>query len=221
VSVRYSLVREKVHPLLCLDITRRFIGDTEKFLDDELCSSSTSISINDSWVLIGLRDCDLLAISRSALNKTIVLMKERMDLRPVDGDKGMNTSGLWQREVIRCARIVSVCSSVSCSNKNQMMTDFCNDKEDLIIDLAVLLMEGAEKMFNKFDIGNVTKNSVVSDSKMNDKDESGSANYCISIENQSNLEECDLEFMIRMSIVLFIVSLTALATAVTRMKVRI
>jgi hypothetical protein len=222
ISVRFSLVREKVHPLLCLDITRRFIGDTEKFLDEELCSSSTSISINDSWILIGLRDFDLLAISQSAVKKTVELIKEMTNSTYlVSSDKEMDCTagGGWQREIIRCARIVSICSSVSSPNKILEMADFSNNKDDLITGLAVSLMEAAENVFHKFDNENVTNNVVVSESESTDKAIIGNADHNISKEKQSvDLQECDVEFLIRMSIVLFIVSLAALATAVTRMK---
>jgi hypothetical protein len=60
---------------------------------------------------------------------------------------------------------------------------------------------------------------VVSESESTDKAIIGNADHNISKEKQSvDLQECDVEFLIRMSIVLFIVSLAALATAVTRMK---
>ena len=105
-SVRSSLVASKEYPLLCLELTMRYIKDTEKFVDDELCSRITSFKTDTNWLLTGLRDSDLLQISSLACNSLKSLLQ--VQLIP----KGSADMKLWQANVTRCVRISATCSAV-------------------------------------------------------------------------------------------------------------
>ena len=127
VAVRHSLVREKEHPLLCLQITNRFIQDSDSFLDRELCprTSTSSTSISSSWMVRSLRNTDLLAISRLSADRLTIMVIERMESLAIDrvgvegaeGAMSLEQQRLqWQGAIMRGARIIAVCSTIHSTN---------------------------------------------------------------------------------------------------------
>jgi hypothetical protein len=134
VSVRKSLVKWKEHPLLCLNITREFIHDTEEFIDRELCSRLVS-SVSSSWLLSVFRDSDLLLVSQSAIDRLKTLLSSQREHLPEDQRSLFG-------EIKRCARIISTCSSVhGCDVINkQSACSSCGQVEILRAAIAALLV---------------------------------------------------------------------------------
>ena len=135
--VRSSFVKLREHPLLCLEITSRFIKDTEQFIDEELCSSSDSDSISGSWLLKGLRNSDLLLISQSAIEKLRVLLS--CDMAGVTFSQE-----LWQIDVCQCVRIIATCNSVDGSITYNSSSSSSHGKAEAAKNAVAVLIEAAE-----------------------------------------------------------------------------
>jgi hypothetical protein len=133
-SVRESLVKWKEHPLLCLNITREFIHDTEEFIDRELCSRLVS-SVSSSWLLSVFRDSDLLIVSQSAIDRLKTLLSSQREHLAEDQHSRFG-------EIKRCARIISTCSSVhGCDVINkQSACSSCGQVEIVRAAVAALLV---------------------------------------------------------------------------------
>lgn len=137
VSVRDSLVKWKEHPLLCLNITRQFILDTEEFIDTELCSRLVS-SVSSSWLLSVFRDSDLLIVSQSAIDRLKILLSSRREHLAEDQ---LSYFG----EIKRCARIIATCSSVrGCDLINKQFPCSSYDQVEVVRDAIAVLLAAVE-----------------------------------------------------------------------------
>ena len=135
--VRSSFVKVREHPLLCLEITSRYIMDTEKFIDDVLCSNSNCESISSSWLLSGLRDSDLLAISQSAVDRLGVLLNS--DISSIASNHVQ-----WQFNVCQCVRIVATCNLVVGSISYNSSTSSYQGKAEVAKTAVKVLIKAAE-----------------------------------------------------------------------------
>lgn len=135
--VRSSFVKLREHPLLCLEITSRFIKDTEQFIDEELCSNSDSESISGSWLLKGLRNSDLLLISQSAIEKLGALLS-------TDVGGAAFRQAQWQIDVCQCVRIIATCNSVDGSITYNSSSSSSHGKAEAAKNAVAVLIEAAE-----------------------------------------------------------------------------
>ena len=136
VSVRNSLVKWKEHPLLCLNVTREFVHDTEEFIDKELCSRLIS-SVSSSWLLLDFKDSHLLVVSHSAADKLNVLLCRQR------GDFIVEDQRSLFAEITQCARIISTCCSVHGCDVTQKSTAYCSYEQVEVIRNAIAALLGA------------------------------------------------------------------------------
>jgi hypothetical protein len=137
VSVRNSLVKRKEHPLLCLNITREFIHDTEEFIDRELCARLVS-SVSSSWLLSVFRDSDLLIVSQSAIDQLKILLSSQRQHLAEDQRSFFG-------EIKRCARIISICSSVhGCDVTNKQSACASCGQVEIVRDAIAALLGAVE-----------------------------------------------------------------------------
>ena len=197
VSVRNSLVKRNEHPLLCLNITREFIHDTEEFIDRELCARLVS-SVSSSWLLSVFRDSDLLIVSQSAIDRLkILLSSQRQHL----AEDQLSFFG----EIKRCARIISICSSVhGCDVINkQSACSSCGQVE--IVRYAIAALLGA---FEGTLGGGTLRGGTIREGTLGDSDR------CTS----DTASEEYAEMALRVAIVLIIVNFLALAATDTKSR---
>ena len=198
-SVRSSLVAIREYPLLCHELTMRYIKDTEIFVDDELCSRITTASVsvrNDTnWLLIGMRDSDLLQISSLAYISLKSLLQ--VDSFP----KGVEDMKQWQTDVTRCIRVSATCSAVCGGSICNTATPDCSYSKLESTRLVIsALIDAAESALDKL--------SEQSTDVLNEKDE----------KEEINEKETFTEVTLRLAIVLLTSSYTVLATIRRRMR---
>ena len=209
ICVRAFMVRRKEHPSLCLEVTNRFIHDADRFIDIELCSPSSphnNSSICSSWLVNSLRDCDLQQISLLMVSRLSILTTGRVSSATEEHfgktaiGMEMATTDHWQDDIIRCARIISTCSSIRGSNSanRQQSSSSCSSpdfygKIDILDSSARTLIIPAQGILEKF---------------------TGS---CETKENAEN-EKVKVEFMLRIAIVLLLVGFTVSATAFVQLR---
>ena len=209
ICVRDSMVRKREHPLLCLEITNRFVHDADRFIDTELCSPTSphnSSKISSSWLINNLRDCDLLLISKMTVSRLNLLITERLSsteqelINKTVGETRIGTSPTdsgsqfrqrWRKDIIRCARVISACSCIRGS--------FNIDRPSFSSSLT-----SSPDFYGKIDVLETSARALITAAE-------GSLAQFESISNEDKKSE--VEVMLRIAIMLLLVGFTVSATA--------
>ena len=211
ICVRTCMVRRKEHPSLCLEVTNKFIHDADSFIDIELCSPSSAhnnSSICSSWLVNSLRDCNLQQISELMVSRLNFLATGRISTATQEQfsetARGMKMAPTdhWQDDIIRCARIISTCSSIRGSCSDNRMSNLSSNSPDF---------------YGKIDMLDAAAKTLITAAHGILERLKRSYEVIRTEENEEN-EKVEVEFMLRIAIVLLLVGFTVSATAFVKLR---